>query len=265
MVERRDHRWAAHSRAAMVRIAVVLVPLGLSVLAAVAFGRLIPSGQSRAERLGWLAVFAFSSLVLYISDRVARRWLPLAVLLELSLVFPDRAPSRMRKLRTPSVRDLDARLARLRANGTTTPAIEVAETLVVLVGVLGLHDKRTRGHSERVRALVDLLTDEMGLSEEDRGKARWAALVHDLGKLTVPVAVLNKPGALDDHEWDTIRQHPEEGTRLAAGLLPWLGDWVGRSGSTTSAGTAWATPTGWQVSRSPWQPGSSRWPTPTRS
>ncbi len=227
MVERRTDRWAAHPTwAAVVRITVILVPLGLSVLTAVVVGRLLPVGETRPARVGWwLAVFAASSAVLFVTDRLARRLLPLAVLLELSLVFPDRAPSRMRSLRTPSVRDLESRLARLRANGATTAPLEVAETLVLLVGVLGLHDKRTRGHSERVRALVDLLTDEMGLSDEDRGKARWAALVHDLGKLTVPVTVLNKPGSLDDSEWDAIRKHPEEGTRLAAGLLPWLGDW----------------------------------------
>lgn len=227
MVERRTDRWAAHPTwAAAVRFAVMLVPFSLSVLTAVLVGRLLPAGDTRVARVSWwLAVFVVSTVVLYVSDRLARRLLPLAVLLELSLVFPDHAPSRMRSLRTPSVRELDTRLARLRAHGATTPAVEVAETLVLLVGVLGLHDKRTRGHSERVRALVDLLTDEMGLSDEDRGKARWAALVHDLGKLTVPVAVLNKPSSLDDDEWETIRQHPEEGTRLAAGLLPWLGEW----------------------------------------
>jgi hypothetical protein len=103
--------------------------------------------------------------------------------------------------------------------------VEAAETLVTLVGILGLHDKRTRGHSERVRAFVDLITDEMGLPDEDRAKIRWAALVHDLGKLTVPAGVLNKPGGLDDDEWETVRRHPDEGVRLVAGLQPWLGEW----------------------------------------
>ncbi|MBK5308029.1 MAG: HD domain-containing protein [Frankiaceae bacterium] len=227
MVDRRTDRWAAHPvLAGLVRLAVVLVPLILSVLTAILAGRLLPAGDTRLARLGWwLAIFGLSSLVLYLSDRVARRVLPLAVLLELSLVFPDHAPSRLRTLRTASVRDLESRLARLRAHGATTPPLEAAETLVTMVGVLGLHDKRTRGHSERVRAYVDLLTDEMGLSDEERGRARWAALVHDLGKLSVPAAVLCKSDALDDDEWETVRRHPDEGVRLAAGLMPWLGDW----------------------------------------
>lgn len=227
MVDARTDRWVAHPVwAGVVRVAVILVPLALSVLTAVVVGRWLPVGESRPARVGWwLLIFAISSLVLFVSDRLARRLLPLAVLLELSLVFPDRAPSRLRKVRGLSVRQLDERLSRLRAHGATTPPIEAAETLVALVGMLGVHDKRTRGHSERVRALVDLLTDEMGLTDEERGKARWAALVHDIGKLATPVSVLNKPGALDEDEWEAIRQHPHEGARLAAGLLPWLGDW----------------------------------------
>ena len=227
MAERRSDRWAAHPRwAAAVRIAVVLVPIGLSILTAVVVGRLLPVGDTTTARIGWwLVVFLVSSVVLVVSDRLARRLLPLAVLLELSLVFPDRAPKRMRSVRTASVRDLEDRLARLRARGATTQPLEAAETLVTLIGVLGLHDKRTRGHSERVRALVDLITDEMGLPDEDRARVRWAALVHDLGKLSVPAAVLNKPGSLDPTEWDIVRQHPHEGAKLAAGLLPWLGDW----------------------------------------
>jgi hypothetical protein len=76
-------KWSAHPVAALgVRVAVVLVPLALSVLAAVAAGRLLPAGHSTVTRVGWwLAVFAVSTLVLFASDRLARRLLPLAVLL----------------------------------------------------------------------------------------------------------------------------------------------------------------------------------------
>ena len=227
MVDRRDDVWAAHPVwAGAVRVAVVLVPLVLSVVAGIVVARRLPIPESLAGRIGWFVVaFAASSLVLYLSDRAARRVLPLAVLLELSLVFPDRAPSRLRSVRTASVRDLEDRLARLRAQGATTPPIEAAETLVTLVGILGLHDRRTRGHSERVRAFVDLLTDEMGLPEDDRVRIRWAALVHDLGKLTIPAGVLNKTTGLDDDEWDAVRRHPDEGVRLVAGFQAWLGEW----------------------------------------
>ena len=227
VAERRNDVWAAHPVwAATVRVVVFLVPLVLSVLTGLYVSRLLPLGDTTLARIGWwLAVFVVSSIVLFLTDRFARRFLPLAVLLELSLVFPDRAPSRLRSVRTASVRELETRLSHLREHGEKTPPIAAAETLVTLVGLLGVHDKRTRGHSERVRALVDLLTDEMGLSEEERGRARWAALVHDMGKLTVPATVLNKAGGLDDEEWDNVRRHPDEGVRLLGGLLPWLGEW----------------------------------------
>src|SRR3954447_4378278 len=91
--ERRDDRWAAHPvLAALVRAGVVLVPLALSVTTGVLVGRALPLGHTNLERIGWwLLVFVLSSAVLFVSDRLARRVLPLAVLLELSLVFPDRA------------------------------------------------------------------------------------------------------------------------------------------------------------------------------
>jgi len=54
---------------------------------------------------------------------------------------------------------------------------------------------------------------------------RWAALVHDVGKLTVPEGVLNKPGRPDDDEWEQLRQHPAEGARLCEALRPWMGRW----------------------------------------
>ncbi len=223
----RDTTWQAHPvLGALVRVGVLLVPGALAVGTAVLLARTLPAADGAVGRvLWWGAVLVGSTAVLAVTDRAARRLLPLAVLLELSLVFPDRAPSRLRAARTPSVRELEDRLAKLHGSGAGDEASHAAETLVTLVGILGLHDKRTRGHSERVRAFTDLLTEELGLPEEERQRARWAALVHDIGKLDVPGAVLNGTTALDDEAWALIRRHPEEGVRLAAGLLPWLGDW----------------------------------------
>ncbi|MCU1692702.1 MAG: hypothetical protein JWM64_1793, partial [Frankiales bacterium] len=223
----RESTWQGHPvLGALVRIGVLLVPLALAVGAAVLLARVLPGSSSLGGRvLWWGAVLVGSTAVLAVADRAARRLLPLAVLLELSLVFPDKAPSRLRAARTPSVRQLEDRLARLHGSGAGDEASQAAETLVTLVGILGLHDKRTRGHSERVRAFTDLLTEELGLPEEERRRARWAALVHDIGKLEVPGSVLNGGTDLDEEAWALIRRHPEEGVRLAAGLLPWLGEW----------------------------------------
>jgi hypothetical protein len=63
------------------------------------------------------------------------------------------------------------------------------------------------------------------MAEKDRARLRWAALLHDVGKLEVPASLLNKPSAPDEAEWVVLRRHPEDGARMVAPLLPWLGEW----------------------------------------
>jgi HD-GYP domain-containing protein (c-di-GMP phosphodiesterase class II) len=208
-----------------VRIGVLLVPLSVSVLVALLLIAALPDPTGGWAEVGWwVVVLGVSFTVAQLVDRVARQALPLAVLLRLSLVFPDRAPSRLRTARRTSLREIEHQVASLRAADGGEPA-EAARTLVALVGALGLHDKRTRGHSERVRAYVDMLTEQMRLPEADRARLRWAALIHDIGKLSVPQPVLNGGTDLGEDEWAQLRRHPVEGERLAGGLLPWLGEW----------------------------------------
>jgi len=66
----------------------------------------------------------------------------------------------------------------------------------------------TAGHSERVTLYADMIAEEMGYSERDRQLLKRAALLHDIGKLGVSNSVLDKPGKLDDQEWEQIRLHP---------------------------------------------------------
>lgn len=211
---------------ALVRILVVLVPLAVSVAVSLLVMDALPAPRGVLGHVAWWSlVLVVSWTTALLVDRLARRALPLAVLLELSLVFPDRAPTRLRTLRSATTRELESQLMTLRTAGVRGSQLQVAETLVTLVGVLGLHDPKTRGHSERVRAYVDLISDELELPEEDRLRLRWAALIHDLGKLTVPAAVLNGGKDLPEDAWVQLHAHPDEGDRLAAGLLPWLGEW----------------------------------------
>ncbi|MDQ1424928.1 MAG: hypothetical protein QOD72_2426, partial [Acidimicrobiaceae bacterium] len=77
---------------------------------------------------------------------------------------------------------------------------------------------------ERVRAYTALIAEELKLPAEEIEKLRWAGLLHDLGKLEVPSGILNKKGALDDHEWELVKAHPAAGARIAAPLAGWLGD-----------------------------------------
>ena len=80
---------------------------------------------------------------------------------------------------------------------------------------LDLRDKETEGHSRRVTELSLRLARAMGRPEEELVHIRRGALLHDIGKMGVPDAILQKPGALTDEEWARMRQH----TIFAADLL----------------------------------------------
>jgi hypothetical protein len=174
----------------------------------------------------WISIAAIGSLLtLVVFERAARRLLPLAALLNVSLLFPDKAPARFAVARrTGTPRELRERMEAARSSGQVDHAQDLA-TVIELVLALNVHDRASRGHSERVRVFTDLLTTELKLPEEDRARLRWAALLHDVGKLEVPASLLNKPAAPDEAEWVVLRRHPEDGARMVAPLLPWLGGW----------------------------------------
>ncbi len=199
-----------------------VVAYGVPVLAATAAGRSVAELDTGAplvvKTLLGLTVAILASLLV---SRLTMRLLPLAVLLKMTMIFPDQAPSRYKVARAAAgVNDLQRRLA-----SPDRDEQEAATLMLSLVTALGRHDRRTRGHSERVRLFGDLLATELGLDAAAAGRLRWAALVHDIGKLEVPVAVLAKPGALNAREWGQIRRHPLDGARLAAPLEAWLGPW----------------------------------------
>lgn len=206
----------------VVRALVLGVPIAASVGVGVAMSRLVPSPGGVVATLAWYALILVPSLaVLVIADHFARRFLPLALLLRLSLVFPDRAPSRLAvALNAGNPR----RLAAYLQDGEDR--VGDPGTILTLAAALNAHDRRTRGHSERVRALTELVAVELGLSELDTEQLRWAAFLHDIGKLRVSPAVLNKRGDLDPRERSAIRSHPIHGQELAEPLAPWLGEWI---------------------------------------
>lgn len=73
---------------------------------------------------------------------------------------------------------------------------------------MDLRDKETEGHTQRVTLAAVKLARVMGLSEQDLTHLRRGALLHDIGKMGVPDAVLLKPGPLTEAEWVLMRQHP---------------------------------------------------------
>ncbi len=87
-------------------------------------------------------------------------------------------------------------------------------TLEALTAAIDAKDPYTRGHSQRVAHLTQQLARALELDEEQVRQMRIAGLVHDVGKIGVPEAVLTKPGRLTEQEFVWIRRHPEIGYRI---------------------------------------------------
>jgi len=77
----------------------------------------------------------------------------------------------------------------------------------------------THGHSERVMSYAMLLADALGIGPDERDVLHKGSLLHDIGKISVPDAILNKPGELDPEEMEVIREHPVQGVRIAEPLV----------------------------------------------
>jgi putative nucleotidyltransferase with HDIG domain len=204
---------------------VLCAPVGASVGAAWAVHGQLPAVRGPLDRLWQLVVLGVVSMVVVVLvDRLARRLLPLVTLLDLSMLFPDRAPSRLAVARNAiRRRPIEEQLARVRDAGADPGA--VAREILTLVAALSAHDRPTRGHAERVRMFTDLLAEQLKVPRRDRDLLRWAAILHDIGKLQVPATLLNKPGKPTEQEWVMLKAHPAHGAEMAAGLLPWLGEW----------------------------------------
>src|SRR5260370_40141951 len=142
-----------------VRALVASLPIGASIASGFAASRLLPTAAGLADHVCRLAVvLACSAMTFVVVGRGARRLLPLAMLLRLSLVFPDQAPSRFAMaLRAGNPRRLQDWAQREAESGAAPDAAHQAETLLTLIVALGAHDRRTRCHSDPVHALADLL------------------------------------------------------------------------------------------------------------
>ena len=83
-----------------------------------------------------------------------------------------------------------------------------------LAVALEAKDRYTAGHSERVARFSVLIARKMGMSAQELEDLRSVALLHDIGKIGMADAVLNKPGALTDREFAILRDHPTIGAQI---------------------------------------------------
>jgi putative nucleotidyltransferase with HDIG domain len=102
----------------------------------------------------------------------------------------------------------------LRAGSRPTGGREHVAAVLVLAETLDLRDSGTALHSRTVGRYAELAAAELGLGAEHVDRVRLAGLLHDVGKLSTPHAILTKPGRLTDAEMQVIQRHPGEGDAL---------------------------------------------------
>jgi ribonuclease P protein subunit RPR2 len=87
-------------------------------------------------------------------------------------------------------------------------------TVQALSAAVEAKDEYTGGHIQRVHGLGMLLASAVAPQDIHEPQLAYGFLLHDIGKLAVPDAVLTKPGKLDEDEWALMRGHPEAGVRI---------------------------------------------------
>jgi putative nucleotidyltransferase with HDIG domain len=123
--------------------------------------------------------------------------------------------------RTLELQQANQRLSRVNSSLNQMLAVLYSNyraTVRVLVGTLEARDYETRSHSERVVAICLRLGREVGLTEIDMVGLGEGALLHDIGKIAVPDAVLLKQGPLTTDEWRQMRDHVSHGLRIIDGI-----------------------------------------------
>ncbi len=108
-------------------------------------------------------------------------------------------------------------------------ALDIAKTLI---SVIDARDPNLKGHSRYVQNLTMLLYEHLPAdkkSEINQLSLDYASLMHDVGKLGVPEAILNKPAKLTDEEWEIMKTHPKVGVSILdealpsfKAILPWI-------------------------------------------
>lgn len=91
---------------------------------------------------------------------------------------------------------------------------ELVTSIKTLISVINAKDKYTYGHSERVVMYSRIIADKLGLAERDKKNLVYGAYMHDIGKINISGAILNKKMPLTTEEWEALKQHPAHGVEI---------------------------------------------------
>lgn len=121
---------------------------------------------------------------------------------------------RSRVDRSMELYDLRNGLEKELLNKTRQVEMVTMHAIMSIANTIDAKDKYTSGHSVRVAKCARAIAKELGWSEEEQQNIQYVALLHDIGKIGVPDAVLNKPADLTEEEFVMIRRHPVIGGEI---------------------------------------------------
>jgi len=96
------------------------------------------------------------------------------------------------------------------------------QTINLLAKIVEMKEPYTAGHQRRTSEIAVLIAKELGLDDFKIETTRVAGLVHDIGKIEIPIEILNKPTKLSPLDWDFVKKHPEIGYEILKEIdFPW--------------------------------------------
>lgn len=196
-----------------VTLAIFVIPIVISIL--YEDGKLTTFTTIISTVGSLVAIFARATDAEYNRDIGPEALIALALPLSV-MVFAKLITKTLRERRN-AVKE-----AVIRAEKSNAAAEKMAlsfKMLETLAGTIDAKDKYTNGHSMRVATYATRLAEELGWDQERIEKLRYEALLHDIGKIGVPDAILNKPSKLTDVEFDLIKSHTVVGADILKNMV----------------------------------------------
>lgn len=214
-------RWKARP---MLAAALRAFSAGSPIVAGYVLASLVGASlHPRGGWIWWLAVLGSAVVAGWLTILLTVRFRLLAMLYELGLVFPGRAPDRwdvVKQAKDP------IRLRRKLAGSSIgrDQNVDAAAAAVLAMAItLPRHDRQSSRYPHRVVDYSDLIARQLRIGDADRERLKWAALSHGIGKLLLDRDLLSKAGPLTAQEQESWETYPAKGMRLIGPMAAWLG------------------------------------------